>query len=404
VDAIVNAFHVFRDALYMVLKFYQHLVEPILGSQSYWFAIVLLTLSVRIILIPLTVKQVRASRAMSDMAPEIKKLQAKHKNDREKLNQEMMALYKERGANPLAGCLPLLAQAPFFFALYHVIFQVRIAGETNILRDATFFGVPLQQHWMQLAGWDKVFSLSGIVILVLILTMSATTYISQRQLLARQAEVNPQQAMIMKVMPLMFLFFSINFPLAVIIYWVTTNLWSMGQQYLLLKDRPKVAAAGAAGATGGGSSGPSDKGGGGTKPGGGRNGAKAGSADGDAKPRGFFGSMRAAISQAQELAGARGNGSPDAARTAGTKQQPKNRSGGQNATAGRSKSSSNGNPPGGSRSTSKRGTPSAARGATEAGDTADVTKGSTAGRKPASPPRSGGGKSGRSNQQRRRKR
>ena len=403
-DAIVNAFHVFRDALYMVLKFYQHLVEPILGSQSYWFAIVLLTLSVRIILIPLTVKQVRASRAMSDMAPEIKKLQAKHKNDREKLNQEMMALYKERGANPLAGCLPLLAQAPFFFALYHVIFQERIAGEINILRGATFFGVPLQQHWMQLAGWDKLFSLSGIVILVLILTMSATTYISQRQLLARQAEVNPQQAMLMKVMPLMFLFFSINFPLAVIIYWVTTNLWSMGQQYLLLKDRPKVAAAGATGATGGGSSGPSDKGGGGTKPGGGRNGAKAGSADGDAKPRGFFGNMRAAISQAQESVGTRRNGSPDAARTAGTKQQPKDRSGGQNANAGRSKSSSNGNPPGGSRSTSKRGTPSAARGATEAGDTADVTKGSTAGRKPASPPRSGGGKSGRSNQQRRRKR
>jgi YidC/Oxa1 family membrane protein insertase len=391
-DAIVDAFHVFRDALYLVLKFYQQLVEPVLGNQSYWFAIVLLTLSVRVLLIPLTIKQVRASRAMSDLAPEVKKLQAKYKNDREKLTQETMALYKERGANPLSGCLPLLAQAPFFFALYHVIFQTRIAGETNILRDQGFFGVPLQQHWWHLAGWDKLFSVSGIVILALILAMSATTYISQRQLLARQAEVNPQQAMIMKIMPLMFLVFAVNFPLAVIIYWVTTNLWSMGQQYLLLRDRPKIAA-------GGGSPAVAAKGAG-------AGGAKA---DGTGKQRGgLLGSLRAAFGQAQQMAEDRRNGSggrSGTARAAGSKQQPKGRSGGQRASSGQSKSSSNGNPPTDGRPASKRGKPSTAPNSTTmGGETADVTKGSTAGRKPASQPRSGGGKSGRSNQQRRRKR
>jgi YidC/Oxa1 family membrane protein insertase len=401
VDAIVNAFHVFVAGLYFVLKFYQHLTEPILGSQSYWFAIVLLTLSVRVLLIPLTVKQVRASRAMSEMAPEIKKLQTKYKGDREKLNQEMMALYKERGANPLAGCLPLVAQAPFFFALYRVIFQPTIAGEPNILRDATFFGVPLSTHWMQLAGWDKVFSLSGIVILVLILAMSATTYISQRQLMARQAEVNPQQAMIMKVMPLMFLVFSINFPLAVIIYWVTTNLWSMGQQYMLLRDRPKVGAAGASSdkSTKGGSSPPPSS----AKAKSGQNGSKPGQPSSGSKARGgIFGSLRSVIDQAQGLVGERRNGGGDAPKPAAsqTKQQPKGRSGGQNANAGRSKSSSNGNPPDGGASSKKP----RSNGTTGADGAADVAKGSTAGRKPASPPRSGGGKSGGSSQQRRRKR
>jgi YidC/Oxa1 family membrane protein insertase len=249
---VIELFNNFRDVLYHVLKFYQGLTEPLLGSQSFWFSIVLLTISVRILLIPLTVKQVRSTRVMSELAPEIKKLQAKYKNDRQKLNEEMMALYKERGFNPMAGCWPLLAQMPFFFALYQVIIAPIVAGEPNILRDKTFFGVPLQQHWMWLQGWDKIFSQAGITILLLTITMSLTTYISQRQLMSRQAaQVNPQQQMLMRIMPLMFFVFAINVPLALIIYWVTTNFWSVGQQYMLLRTAPPPAgaAAGAGGAT-----------------------------------------------------------------------------------------------------------------------------------------------------------
>ena len=244
---MIELFNNFRDVLYLVLKFFQDLTEPVLGSQSYWFSIVLLTISVRILLIPLTVKQVRSTRVMSELAPEIKKLQAKHKNDRQKLNEEMMALYKERGFNPMAGCWPLLAQMPFFFALYQVIRSTHIAGETNILGGQTFFGVPLEQHWAALQGWDKIFSAAGLTILLLTVTMSLTTYISQRQLMSRQAaQVNPQQQMLMRIMPLMFFVFAINVPLALIIYWVTTNFWSVGQQYMLLRTAP--APAGAAGA------------------------------------------------------------------------------------------------------------------------------------------------------------
>jgi YidC/Oxa1 family membrane protein insertase len=243
---VIELFNNFRDFLYEVLKFFQNLTEPMLGSQSYWFSIVLLTISVRILLIPLTVKQVRSTRVMSELAPEIKKLQAKHKNDRQKLNEEMMALYKERGFNPMAGCWPLLAQMPFFFALYQVIIADTLGfqNEPNILRHQTFFGVPLELHWWNLPGWDKIFSAAGLTILLLTTTMSLTTYISQRQLMSRQAaQVNPQQQMLMRIMPLMFFVFAVNVPLALIIYWVTTNFWSVGQQYMLLRTAPTPAGA-----------------------------------------------------------------------------------------------------------------------------------------------------------------
>ena len=241
---MIEIFNSFRDALYHVLKFFQTLVEPLMGTQSYWFSIVMLTIAVRILLIPLTVKQVKSTRVMSELAPEIKKLQAKHKNDKTKLNEEMMALYKERGFNPMAGCWPLLAQMPFFFALYQVIYRPEIAGEANVLLGKTFFGVPLEQHWLQLQGWDKVFSAAGLTILVLTTTMALTTYISQRQLMNKQtAQVNPQQQTLMKIMPLMFFVFAVNVPLAVIIYWVTTNFWSVGQQWILLRNAPVPAGA-----------------------------------------------------------------------------------------------------------------------------------------------------------------
>jgi YidC/Oxa1 family membrane protein insertase len=239
---VIELFNSFRDALYHVLTFFQELVEPFMGSQSYWFAIVMLTVAVRILLIPLTVKQVRSTRVMQELAPEIKKLQTKYKNDKTKLNEEMMALYKERGFNPMAGCWPLLAQMPFFFALYQVIYAKQIAGGPNVLIGKTFFGVPLETHWWALAGWDKLFSAAGLTILALTTAMSLTTYISQRQLMNKQtAQVNPQQQMILKIMPLMFFVFAVNVPLAVIIYWVTTNFWSVGQQYMLLRNAPAPA-------------------------------------------------------------------------------------------------------------------------------------------------------------------
>jgi YidC/Oxa1 family membrane protein insertase len=245
--SVISIFDAFRDALYVVLKSFQHWTAPVLGGQSFWFSIVLLTIAVRIVLIPLTVKQVRSTRVMQELQPELKKLQAKYKNDKQKLQEELMKLYRERGFNPMAGCWPLAAQLPFFWALYRVIYSRQIDGEPNILLGRTFFGVPLDDRWSALQGWgDKLTSVAGLTILGLIIAMAITTYVSQRQLMAKQtAEVNPQQQMLLRIMPLMFVVFAVNVPLAVVLYWVTTNLWSMGQQWVLLRNAPVPAGAAA---------------------------------------------------------------------------------------------------------------------------------------------------------------
>jgi YidC/Oxa1 family membrane protein insertase len=184
---------------------------------------------------------------MQEIQPELKKLQAKYKNDKQKLQEELMKLYRERGFNPMAGCWPLAAQLPFFWALYRVIYSREIDGQPNILQGKTFFSVPLDDRWSALHGWgDKLTSVAGITILGLIIAMAITTYISQRQLMAKQtAQVNQQQQMMLRIMPLMFVIFAVNVPLAVVLYWVTTNLWSMGQQWVLLRNAPMPAAAGA---------------------------------------------------------------------------------------------------------------------------------------------------------------
>src|SRR6266545_6506544 len=243
---MIELFDAFRDALYTVLKTFQHISAPLLGSQSYWFSIVMLTVAVRVVLIPLTVKQVRSTRVMQELQPEIKKLQAKHKNDKQKLTEETMKLYQEKGFNPLSGCWPLLAQMPFFFALYRVIYSKHLAGEPNILLGKKFFIVPLSDTWSRMDWAHRLTSPDGLIILTLILAMSLTTYISQRQLLSRQGSAAPaQQQMLIKILPFTFLIFAINVPLAIIIYWVTTNLWSMGQQYVLLRSAPPPVAAAA---------------------------------------------------------------------------------------------------------------------------------------------------------------
>jgi YidC/Oxa1 family membrane protein insertase len=241
---MIELFNAFRDLLYNILKTFQHVSEPLLGSQSYWFAIVLLTVAVRVILIPLTVKQVRSTRVMQELQPEIKKLQAKHKGDKQKLTEETMKLYQEKGFNPLSGCWPLLAQMPFFFALYRVFYSKHLAGEANILLDKKFFVVPLSDTWSGMDWAHRFTSADGLIILALILSMSLTTYISQKQLLSRQGSAAPpQQQMLIKILPFTFLIFAINVPLAIVIYWVTTNLWSMGQQYVLLRSAPPPPAA-----------------------------------------------------------------------------------------------------------------------------------------------------------------
>jgi YidC/Oxa1 family membrane protein insertase len=242
------------------------------SGLSWAFAIVLLTVTVRLLLFPLFVKQIRAQRKMQEIQPRVKELQAKHKGDRETLNAEMMKLYKEQGANPLAGCLPLLLQAPVFFSLFTVLRDFapkkvataacQAAGgiPTDVANycfktahgidaatveqagKAKLFGAPIASAFTSnegiLSALDASAGTVRVVTLAFILFMGGTTFITQKQLMAKNGPVEGQAAQTQKillyVMPVMLAVFGVNVALGVLLYWTTTNLWSMAQQHVVI--------------------------------------------------------------------------------------------------------------------------------------------------------------------------
>jgi YidC/Oxa1 family membrane protein insertase len=231
---------------------------------SYGLAIILLTLAVRILLLPLSIKQTRSMREMQMIQPEIKRLQKKHKGDRQKMNQELMALYKEHGVNPFGGCAPLLLQMPVFIALFYVVRQpIQYLGESALRTDLTthalsvhnFLGLRLDCSPSNVLSGapssvqniNETCTSGGILpalpYLLLILFMGATTYYQQKQMQASRGTGDPQQQqmqMIMKVMPLILVVFGFGFPTGVVLYWVTTNVWTIVQQRIILKAAPPV--------------------------------------------------------------------------------------------------------------------------------------------------------------------
>ena len=235
-----------------VLTVLHDLVVPVFGVHSWGWAIILLTLVVRILLLPLAIKQTRSMRGMQAIQPKIKEIQKKHKVDKElmrkdpekyrakraKMNEEMMALYQEEGVNPAASCLPLLAQAPVFIALF---WTIRGMDE---LQNAPFYfftdfitvredGFTGLGALVSAAGWPGWF---------LILVMSGTMFITQKQMMARTAASgadNPmaqQQKILLYVMPLFLAVISFQFMLGLLLYWVTTNIWQVAQQWIILRE------------------------------------------------------------------------------------------------------------------------------------------------------------------------
>jgi YidC/Oxa1 family membrane protein insertase len=223
-------------------------IFPETSGAAWALSIVGLVVVIRILLIPLFVKQIKAQRALQILQPEIKAIQKRFKDDRQKQSEEMMKLYRESGTNPFASCLPILLQMPIFFALFHVlnygVAQDHPVGPmTQELVDqaeqATIFGAPISQTFLGAEDLNV-----KIVSLILIALMTLTTFITQKQLLVKgisNAESNPflqQQKLLVYVFPLMFAVFGINFPIGVLIYWLTTNFWSMGQQYYVIRNNP----------------------------------------------------------------------------------------------------------------------------------------------------------------------
>ena len=218
-------------------------------SIRWSLSIIGLVILIRIILIPLFVKQIKSQRAMTALSPKMKEIQKRYKDDRQKQSEEMMKLYKEHKTNPLASCLPILAQAPIFFALFTVLNGIAHNHPHGLMkgdvlaqaRTAKFFGAELSSTFLSSPN-----TTTKIVTIALILAMSATTFTTQRQLLVKgmpkQDDSNnmmmQQQKVMMYIFPIIFAVSGVNFPVGVLIYWGTTNLWTMGQQFYVIKRNP----------------------------------------------------------------------------------------------------------------------------------------------------------------------
>jgi YidC/Oxa1 family membrane protein insertase len=204
-----------------------------------------LVILIRIILIPLFVKQIKSQRALTALQPQMKAIQKKYKDDRQKQSEEMMKLYKVHKTNPFASCFPILAQAPLFTVL-NGISQNRphgfLKGEYLIsAQQANFFGAPLSGTFLGTSD-----STTKLISVVLIIFMSATTFTTQRQLMVKGMPkmdssnnmMLQQQKIMLYLFPVIFAVTGVNFPVGVLIYWSTTNLWTWGQQYYVIKRNP----------------------------------------------------------------------------------------------------------------------------------------------------------------------
>jgi YidC/Oxa1 family membrane protein insertase len=221
------------------------------SGVTWTLSIMGLVVLIRTILIPLFVKQIKSQRALTALAPEMKKIQQKYKDDRQKQSEELMKLYKTHKTNPMASCFPILAQAPIFFALFTVLNgigknppQARGVLTSEIaaqMAKAEFFGAPISQTF--LGSSDGTVK---IVTVFLIFLMSLTTFTTQRQLMVKGMPkldssnnmMLQQQKIMLYLFPVIFAVSGVNFPIGVLIYWSTTNFWTWGQQFYVIKRNP----------------------------------------------------------------------------------------------------------------------------------------------------------------------
>jgi YidC/Oxa1 family membrane protein insertase len=232
-----------------------------LSETSGWtwaLSIVCLVIVLRILLMPLFVRQIRAQRRMQMLQPELMKIQKKYKGkkdeaSRKAMTEESFALYKKHGTNPFSSCLPILLQMPFFFALFRILNNIPAIADGS--RSAPgFFTAELAQQMQEatLLGANLTSSFlysddvsAKILSLVLIVAMSLTQFITSHQLMrknmpaaALDSPMARQQQILIYALPIMFAVFGVNFPLGVLIYWTTTNLWTMGQQFYVIRAMP----------------------------------------------------------------------------------------------------------------------------------------------------------------------
>src|SRR5215208_3103104 len=210
------------DACQWVLEFWHDLV-----GGSWGWSIILLTFTVRIAILPLTFKGVKSMQRLQTLQPEIKKIQERFKDDRQRMNQEVMAFYQREKVNPLGSCLPLVLQIPFFISLFYLLrsaeFKADIAGNAA-------FG-PINDMA------EKIVFSEQPVLLIVLIALYVGTQLAASAVTAFSAD--PTQRRIMFAMPFVFTIFIVNFQAGLIVYWITTNVWTIGQQLLVKKLYPK---------------------------------------------------------------------------------------------------------------------------------------------------------------------
>jgi len=254
------------DWLYEIVAWFIVLIHKGLGtivdpdSGLAWAgSIILLTVFLRLLMFPLFVKQIHASRKMQELSPQIQALRKKYKHDKQRLNQEVMRVYQENGANPLAGCLPLLVQMPVFIGLFQVLNGISKAKEgeskygispelIHSAQHADIFGAVIPDTFLNAWGdgaWDAV-----AVTAVAVLISSTTTFFTMRASMKRQPVMDPDNPMVAAQKMMVFLapllgLFGLGFPLGVLLYWMTSNTWTLAQQHYIYSKYPPVGANGA---------------------------------------------------------------------------------------------------------------------------------------------------------------
>jgi YidC/Oxa1 family membrane protein insertase len=307
---LANIFQPLIDVFESVIKFFHNSI----GVPWGW-AIVLLTVCVRAILLPLTVKQFSSMRRLQQLQPQMKAIQAKYKEDKQRQQQELMKFYKENQINPLASCLPLVAQLPVFISLFYMLRKslrndicpgVQSAAKASAAATHHAVALPVACGPHGGAGFlfipDLTNHSTGIVLIVLIV-LYIGTQVGSSLMSMSMSTTDSSQKWLMLGLPLFFVIFVIQFPAGVIVYWITTNTWTILQQYIVLRrvGPPPVAAAGPAAAGPGG--GPPGGTGGRPSP----NGAGGGSGPTDSAD-GSSGGPLAGLLRGRQRGGGRGAG------------------------------------------------------------------------------------------------
>jgi len=223
-------------------------------GSTWVLSIVGLVLVVRAALIPIFVRQIKSQRRMMEIAPQLKKIQDKYRGkrdqfSREAMSRETMELYKNTGTNPLSSCLPLLIQMPIFFSLFSVLQNAQHEGIgvgllnqtlSTSFGESTLWGAPLKETFLTATTWEVRLIAAGLVVI-----MTASQFITQLQIVSKnmspETKASPmfkQQRMLLYILPLVFVFSGLSFPLGVMFYWLTSNIWTMVQQFIVIRNMP----------------------------------------------------------------------------------------------------------------------------------------------------------------------